>query len=61
MESSKPRSTIILSSANPTSRTTPSQVFFNRRELNEILRIYGFKVSAGEWRDYAIDHLKDRA
>ncbi|MBP0587735.1 DUF2794 domain-containing protein, partial [Mycobacterium tuberculosis] len=23
--------------------------------------IYGFMVSAGEWRDYAIDHLNDRA
>ncbi len=39
----------------------PSQIMFDRRELNEILRIYGFKVIAGEWRDYAIDHLKDKA
>lgn len=39
----------------------PSQVSFDRRELNAILRIYGFKVADGEWRDYAIDHLKDRA
>jgi len=39
----------------------PSQVMFDRRELNEILRVYGFKVAAGEWRDYAIDHLKDKA
>jgi len=36
-------------------------VTFNRRELDEILRIYGFMVSACEWRDYAIDHLMDRA
>eukprot|EP01132_Coremiostelium_polycephalum_P001681 gene1681-2102_t len=36
-------------------------VTFNRRELDQILRIYGFMVSAGEWRDYAIDHLNDRA
>jgi len=28
---------------------------FNRRELNEILALYGRKVAAGEWRDYAID------
>lgn len=34
---------------------------FNRQELNAILKIYGHKVAAGEWRDYAIDHLKDRA
>jgi len=25
------------------------------------LRIYGFKVADGEWRDYAIDHLRERA
>lgn len=25
------------------------------------MRIYGFKVAGGDWRDYAIDHLKDRA
>ncbi|HEY3813379.1 MAG TPA: DUF2794 domain-containing protein [Caulobacteraceae bacterium] len=30
-------------------------VFFDRRELNQILRIYGRMVAAGEWRDYAID------
>lgn len=37
------------------------QVTFNRTELDAILRVYGFKVAGGEWRDYAIDHLKDRA
>jgi hypothetical protein len=39
----------------------PGQVTFNRRELNRILDLYGRKVAAGEWRDYAIDFLKDRA
>jgi hypothetical protein len=34
---------------------------FDRRELSEILKIYGRMVAAGEWRDYAIDHLTDRA
>ncbi|HUG61801.1 MAG TPA: DUF2794 domain-containing protein [Methylomirabilota bacterium] len=34
---------------------------FDRRELSEILKIYGRMVAAGEWRDYAIDHLADRA
>src|SRR5215208_5802502 len=38
-----------------------SQVTFSRRELERILRLYGRKVAAGEWRDYAIDFLKDRA
>jgi hypothetical protein len=38
-----------------------SRVTFDRRELNRILGLYGRKVAAGEWRDYAIDFLKDRA
>ncbi len=37
------------------------QVTFDRRELDRILNLYGRMVSAGEWRDYAIDFLKDRA
>ena len=36
-------------------------VGFDRRELNTILNLYGRKVALGEWRDYAIDFLKDRA
>jgi hypothetical protein len=36
-------------------------VRFDRRELNRILSIYGRMVAAGEWRDYAIDFLHDRA
>jgi hypothetical protein len=38
-----------------------NQVTFERRELARIFRLYGRKVAAGEWRDYAIDFLKDRA
>jgi hypothetical protein len=38
-----------------------THVTFSRRELNRILDLYGRKVAAGEWRDYAIDFLKDRA
>jgi len=36
-------------------------VTFTRLELNRILNLYGRMVAAGEWRDYAIDFLKDRA
>ncbi|HEV7416446.1 DUF2794 domain-containing protein [Tianweitania sediminis] len=36
-------------------------VTFNRQELDQILRIYSRMVAANEWRDYAIDHLKDQA
>ena len=38
-----------------------SNVSFDRKELNQILRVYGFRVASGEWRDYAIDMLKERA
>lgn len=36
-------------------------VVFSRAELGAILNLYGYFVAAGEWRDYAIDHLRDRA
>jgi hypothetical protein len=36
-------------------------VSFERRELDQILRVYGRMVAANEWRDYAIDHLPDKA
>lgn len=39
----------------------PLPVTFHRKELDSILWIYGRMVGEGEWRDYAIDHLKDRA
>ena len=38
-----------------------NQVTFSRRELDRILGLYGRMVAAGEWRDYAIDFLRDRA
>ena len=39
----------------------PTRVTFDRLELNRILNLYGRMVADGEWRDYAIDFLKDRA
>src|SRR3954454_12652042 len=39
----------------------PSRVTFNRFELSRILNLYGRMVAEGEWRDYAIDFLRDRA
>jgi hypothetical protein len=35
--------------------------YFDRRELDRILATYGRMVSAGEWRDYALDFLPDAA
>lgn len=45
-------------SSGPPQHTTTA---FDRRELDEILAVYGRKVAAGEWRDYAIDLGRERA
>lgn len=47
-------------SASPTP-PVPPVVSFDRRELSTILNLYGRKVAAGEWRDYAIDFDRQRA
>ena len=48
--------------ARPAAATPPpNRVTFSRLELNRILNLYGRMVAEGEWRDYAIDFLKDRA
>ena len=39
----------------------PEQVAFDRAELGVILGLYGRMVAAGEWRDYAMAFLCDRA
>jgi len=36
-------------------------VAFDRRELDTVLRLYGRMVALGEWRDYAISHLSEKA
>ena len=36
-------------------------VFFDRRELDAILRVYGRMVAQGEWRDYAVAAEKEVA
>lgn len=38
-----------------------TRVVFNRQELNSIMNVYGRKVAAGDWRDYALDMTKDKA
>lgn len=42
-------------------QTATSGVVFTRSELNDILAVYGRKVAAGEWRDYALDMGRDKA
>ncbi len=39
----------------------PGPVFFERRELDLILRVYGRMVAQAEWRDYAIVGGKEAA
>jgi hypothetical protein len=51
---------LALAAAN-TQPSGPAATTFTRQELNEILRVYGRKVVEGEWRDYAIDQLRERA
>ena len=46
---------------SPAASSVPNRVTFNRLELNRILNLYGRMVADGEWRDYAIDFLRDRA
>ena len=40
---------------------TSATIAFDRRELGEILTVYGRKVAAGEWRDYAMDFGREKA
>lgn len=42
-------------------RADAPDVSFDRRELNVIFNLYGAKVAAGEWRDYALDFTPARA
>jgi len=47
--------------ANPSTVPLPNRVTFSRFELHRILNLYGRMVADGEWRDYTIDFLKERA
>lgn len=39
----------------------PGQTGFDREELSRIMDLYGRMVSAGHWRDYAIDFNREVA
>ena len=45
----------------PSSSKMAAIVAFDRKELQLILSVYGRKVGQGEWRDYAMDFLRERA
>ncbi|MEE9330093.1 MAG: DUF2794 domain-containing protein [Parvularculaceae bacterium] len=55
-----------MSSSNPVTpfkakKRKPDPVCFTRPEFEQILSLYGFFVAAGDWRDYAVDMLPERA
>lgn len=37
------------------------KTYFSKRELSQILSVYGTRVQQGVWRDYAIDCTRDTA
>ena len=55
------RASVVALVARTDRPTTNQAISFDRRELNQILRVYGRKVAEGEWRDYAIDLLREEA
>ena len=57
----KDESSVLIPLSQVERRRNGIPVTFDRRELDQILRLYGAMVAANEWRDYAIDHLSDRA
>lgn len=69
VEDPSQRGSGVLVDFEPTTGRTPpalpqrlhQAVGFDRDELRTILNLYGRKVAAGEWRDYAMDFLRERA
>jgi hypothetical protein len=45
----------------PTGAGRPTQIGFDRLELQRILDLYGRMVAAGHWKDYAIDLGREAA
>ena len=42
-------------------KPVPASIMWTRQELDAILSLYGQFVARGEWKDYAIDGLRDTA
>ena len=45
----------------PQNGPAATQVAFDRREMTQIMGLYGRMVAAGEWRDYGLSFLTDVA
>lgn len=61
LEPFRGRANVVAFAASNNAPAANVPIGFNRQELNEILKVYGRMVAEGEWRDYAIDHLKEKA
>ena len=58
----RPRSAGSPSPSNSANTSTSALgTAFNRQELSAILDVYGRHVARGEWRDYALDIMRDKA
>jgi Protein of unknown function (DUF2794) len=55
----RPRAPVRNPDPGPTRDHDEPEVFFDRRELQTILNVYGRNVAAGEWRDYGIATGRD--
>lgn len=51
----------VVSISEARKKSQKPDVRFDRRELDQILQVYSFMVAGGDWRDYAIDHMSDKA
>ena len=57
-----PRFDVVAANETPQQKfRPPPSVRFSYSELQAILNVYGRHVASGDWRDYALDFLKDRA
>ena len=56
-----PEQTASVVSLHPSASRHGEPVTFDRGELRDILNLYGRKVAEGEWRDYAIDFMREKA
>ncbi len=55
------QSTIIPFHAAHHKRSAQPSIFFERREFEAILNIYGKMVASGHWKDYAVSGTRDTA
>ncbi|WP_339766103.1 DUF2794 domain-containing protein [uncultured Hoeflea sp.] len=60
-QSGQPSATVTVDLSEHRRRNTPEPVTFKRRELDRILQVYSRMVAEAHCRDYAIDHLRDKA